>query len=188
MSISARLSACILKLFKWQVFNHIPAHINKCVVVIAPHTSNLDFIIGRLAFSALGLNVRFLIKREFFFFPLGPLLKWLGGVPVDRQAGREAFSFARELFDSHKSIFLTVTPEGTRKYTAKWKKGFYIIARRAEVPIVLGVLDYKNKRGGLETVLEMSGDYDADFRQIESFYRGSHARHPEKFNLTEPEK
>lgn len=185
--MSGRFSKYILRLFGWEIYNNVSPEIKKAVVVIAPHTSTWDFIIGRLAFNVLQLNVKFLIKKEFFFFPIGFLLKWLGGVPVDRQAGRDTFHFARELFDSHESIFLAITPEGTRKLTNKWKKGFYIVSQRADVPIVLAVLDYKNKRGGMDTLFRPSGNYKSDFMDIQKFYKGAHARHPEKFNLSVPE-
>jgi 1-acyl-sn-glycerol-3-phosphate acyltransferase len=178
------IAGFILRMAGWNIYNHCPPGLKKAVVVIAPHTSNLDFIIGWLAFKVLDVKSRFLIKKEFFFFPAGCILRWLGGVPVDRGAGKETFGFAKDLFDRYDSIFLTITPEGTRKYNPRWKKGFYVIAMRAKVPIVLGVLDYKHKRGGMEKTFDASGDYAADLKKIEAFYTGSHARHPEAFNLT----
>ncbi|MCD4736970.1 MAG: 1-acyl-sn-glycerol-3-phosphate acyltransferase [Bacteroidales bacterium] len=169
----------------WEIFNYVSPDIKKCVVIIAPHTSMLDFVIGRLAFSRLKLKTRFLIKKELFFFPMGILLKWLGAVPVDRKEGLKSYSSIKKLFEEYESLYLTITPEATRKLTPKWKKGFYYIAMNANVPLVLGYLDYKLKKGGIEKTLIPSGDYQKDFAEIEKFYRGITAKHPENFNLSE---
>lgn len=174
----------ILKIFGWDVYGGIPKDIPKCVVAVAPHTSMWDFILGRLAFWQLGLKSRFLIKKEIFFFPLGPIVKWLGGIPVDRAKKGNLVEQVADLFNSYDSLYISITPEGTRSLVKEWKKGFYYIAMKANVPIALGLLDYKEKRGGVVHVFQPSGDYNEDFKILEKYYRGAGAKHPEKFNLS----
>ncbi|GAB4314032.1 MAG: lysophospholipid acyltransferase family protein [Bacteroidales bacterium] len=179
-----RLSRWILGLFGWRITQGVPPEIKKCVIVVAPHTSNWDFVIGRLAFFALGLPVRFLIKKEIFVFPLGPLLKWLGGIPVDRRKSGGMVAQVARMFDRYEQLYIIITPEGTRSLNPNWKKGFYYIALKANVPLALGVLDYREKWGGIEKILYPSGDFEKDFKEVEEVYRGRGARHPEKFNLS----
>jgi 1-acyl-sn-glycerol-3-phosphate acyltransferase len=143
-----------------------------------------DFIIGRLAFWQLGVKARFLIKKEMFFFPLGPIVKWLGGIPVDRNKRGNLVEQVAGMFDKHDSLYITVTPEGTRSLVTEWKKGFYYIALKANVPIALGVLDYKKKRGGILHIFTPTGNYKEDYKLVEKYYRGAGAKHPEKYNLS----
>lgn len=180
-----RLAILILRLFGWNIVSGVPDGIDKAVVIMAPHTSNWDFLIGRLAFAAHRTKVYLMIKKESFFFPLGPILKALGGIPVDRSQSQNTVKSITHHFEAAKKFYLVITPEGTRKRVNRWKKGFYFIALTAKVPIILGYLDYKKKEGGLGPVVYPTGDYDKDFIQIEAFYRGKTARHPEKFNLSE---
>ncbi len=151
---------------------------------MAPHTSMWDFVIGRLAWFVLGLKVKFFMKKEIFFFPLGHFIKWLGGIPVDRSKSGRLVDHVADLFGQQDSFYLVITPEGTRSLNSNWKKGFYFIALKASVPIALGYLDYEKKLGGIETIFMPSGDYSKDYMMIEKFYQGKRARHPEKFNLS----
>lgn len=178
------LAKLILRIFGWKVESGLPQGIRKAVVIMAPHTSNWDFVIGRLSFMTIKTKIYLMIKKESFFFPLGMILRALGGIPVDRSHSQNTVKSITQHFDKADTFFLIITPEGTRKLVRKWKKGFYFIAQNAQVPIICGYLDYKRKAGGLGPVIYPSGDYEKDFRQIEDFYRGKHARHPEKFNLT----
>ena len=174
----------ILKMMGWKVTNSLPEGIPKCVVIMAPHTSMWDFVLGRLGFFVLDIKVRFLIKKEMFFFPLGPFIKWMGGIPVDRSKSSNTVDYIAGLFDDHKHLYFTITPEGTRKQVEHWKKGFYYIAQKANVPIALGFLDYEKKLGGIGKVFIPSGNFDEDFKMIRDFYAGIAAKHPERFNLT----
>lgn len=178
------LSIIILKLFGWKVTGEMPEGIKKCIMIEAPHTSNYDFILGRLAFYKLGIDVKFLIKKELFKFPLGGLLKAMGGIPVNRGKKSNIVEDVAGLFDKGKELVVVITPEGTRKYITHWKKGFYNIAVKANVPIVLGFLDYKKKEGGIGPTIYPSGDFDKDFAVIKKFYRDKSACHPENFNLS----
>lgn len=145
-----KINAFILKLLRYHIDTvNIPPEARKCVLLFAPHTSYSDFLIGRMSLSAMGVKTVFLIKKEAFFFPLGPILKSLGGIPVDRVNVRKFPIFAAEYIKKQDEIAFLVSPEGTRKLNPNWKKGFYFIAQEAQVPIALGYLDYKTRRGGI---------------------------------------
>lgn len=179
-----KLAGFILRLFGWNTNGALPEGINKAVVVSAPHTSTWDFIIGRLTFWAIHVNVRFLIKKEAFFFPVGLLLKKLGGLPVERSNASSMVDQVVKMFRNEESLVVVITPEGTRKRVDKWKKGFYIIAQRAQVPIALSYINYGNKTGGIGPVITPSGNYEKDLEFIEDFYKDMVACHPERFNLS----
>lgn len=178
------ISKFILWLMGWKIKGGITHNEKKAVIVAAPHTSNWDFIIGRLAYFVLGVNVKFLIKKESFFWPIGGIVKAWGGIPVDRGKRSNLVEQMVRYFSDYESLYLIVTPEGTRKRVKQWKRGFYFISRQAGVPMVLGYLDYKRKEGGLGPVIYPSGDYEKDLEKIQNFYRDKTARYPGKFNLT----
>lgn len=181
------ISYLYFKISGWKVQGEIPSDIKKAVIIAAPHTSSLDFIIGRLGFYLLGVRkVKFLIKKEMFYFPLGTIIRAMGAMPVDRERkGNLAAEQVIKMFAKNESFFLLVTPEGTRKYTTHWKKGFYFIALKAKVPIVVGFLDYNKKECGFDHILYPSGDFEKDFKTITEFYKTKTARHPKNFNLSE---
>jgi 1-acyl-sn-glycerol-3-phosphate acyltransferase len=178
------IASFILKLWGWKIEGRIPEDIKKCVVVMAPHTSMWDFVIGRLAWYVLDLKVSFLIKKEMFFFPLGPIVKALGGIPVDRQKSGRLVDYVADLFSNIDSFYIVITPEGTRSLNNNWKRGFFYIANKANVPIAIGYLDYGKKVGGIGKIFDSSGDFTKDLETLEMFYKGIGARHPEKFNLS----
>lgn len=176
----------ILRLFGWNIYSKVPLDIPKAVIIMAPHTSNWDFIIGRLGFYVYGIQPKILIKKEAFKPVIGPLLRFMGGVPVDRGQSQNTVKKVTREFEKHDTFHLLITPEGTRRRVERWKKGFYFIALTAGVPIFLGFLDYKTKEGGVGKMLYPTGDFDADFRVIQDFYRGKTARYPDRFNLHKP--
>ena len=178
------LSRTILKIFGWKIKDISDNKINKCVIILAPHTSNYDFIIGRLAYFSINKKIKFLIKKEFFKFPMGRIFTAMGGIPVDRSGKNNLVGSLVQLFNNSKELTVILTPEGTRSYVSKWKKGFYLIAERAKVPILLGYLDYERKEGGIGKVIYPSGNFEEDFKKIEDFYRDKTAKHPENFNLS----
>lgn len=181
------LSGIILKLLGWKITGSVPLTIKKCVIIGAPHTSNLDFFIGRLVYFNFGVPVKFLIKKEAFQNPLGGLLKRAGGIPVDRGKRNNLVDEMTALFNNNEQLNMIVAAEGTRKLVTQWKRGFYHIASKANVPILLGFLDYKKKEAGFGPAIYPTGDFDADFKIIEDFYRTKTARHPEMFNLSPKE-
>ncbi len=170
----SKIARLIFRIFGWNILENYP-DVKKCVVVMAPHTSNWDFLIGKLAFVQYRIPARFLIKKELFFFPMGFLLKAMGGIPVDRKKKNNMTSQASALFDSHEELFLVFTPEGTRSHSPHWKKGFYYIALEAKVPIYLGSIDYKKKVGGFDSIFHPTGDIEKDLLEIKrrlSKYQG----------------
>ena len=170
----------IARLFGWKIDANAPEGIKKAVIVVGPHTSNWDFIIGKIAFMQYGIQGRFLIKKELFFFPFGYFLKKLGGIPVDRKKNNRFTEQAVEFFDSNDTMFMVFTPEGTRKYNPNWKKGFYYLALKAEVPILLAFIDFPSKTGGFLEVFYPTGNIDEDIIAIKMKLGQFKGRYPEK--------
>ena len=174
------LSSFVLKALGWRVVVTLPDY-PKCVICVAPHTSNWDFIIGKLAYLSVGRFAGFMMKKEWFFPPLGALFRSMGGVPVSRDRRTDMVSQLVAIFNERERFAIAITPEATRKPNADWKKGFYYIAQGAGVPIVLAYIDYKEKRVGIERTFAPTGDVEADMRAIKSYYKDFHARKPENF-------
>jgi len=177
----AYVSKFILWVFGWKVDQQIPKE-KSFIIVVAPHTSNWDFIIGRLVIGSLRVPQRVLMKKEMFFFPLKYVLKALGAMPIDRKASMKMVDYVVSLFEQKEDFVFSITPEGTRSYVEKWKTGFYYIAIKAKVPIVLGKIDYKRKEAGLAKVIYPDGDFEKDFKEILDFYKNIGGRNPEKYN------
>ena len=169
----------LLKLFGWKIDQHSPEGIDKCVIVVGPHTSNWDFIIGRMAFVMYGLRPKILIKKELFFPPLGWLLRAIGGIPVDRKKNNNITDLAVKLFNENEKLYMVFTPEGTRSYNPNWKKGFYYIAIKAKVPIYICYMDYEKKIGGFHSIFHPTGNVDADIAYIKSVMGQFKGRFPE---------
>lgn len=155
----------------------------KSVLMMAPHTSAMDFIIGLSAMKYYDLHASTIIKKEFFFFPLNLILKKLGGIPVDRKRVRNFVSFAANIIKERERITLIICPEGTRKRTDKWKRGFYQIAMEAGVPISLGFIDYNTRTCGIMSIFHPTGDYEKDIQEIQKQYYGLQGYHKGQFNL-----
>lgn len=177
-----KLSKWILKIAGWKAFVTV-AEPQKSIICVAPHTSNWDFLIGKLSYLALGREASFLIKKSWFFFPMGYLFRAMGGVPVDRSKRTSVTQQMAEEFGKRESFHLAITPEGTRGLVSKWKMGFYHIALKANVPIQLAYIDYVKKELGIKKVFYPTGDEKADLEKIQAYYKDVHARFPEKFNL-----
>lgn len=156
----------------------------RCVICVAPHTSNWDFIIGKIFYSSLNGKMNFLMKKEWFFFPLGYLLKAMGGVPVERKNKKSSLTEQMiERFNSKDEFRLAISPEGTRRKNTQWKTGFYYIAWEAKVPISLVHIDYEKKEIGLSINFLPTGDIETDMKQIKNYYEGFKGKYPEKFSL-----
>lgn len=169
----------LFKTFGWKIDQNAPTGVKKAVIVVAPHTSNWDFIIGRLAFASYGIKVRLLIKKDLFFPPLGWILKGMGGIPVDRKKNNNITEFAVEQFEQNDEMFMVFTPEGTRSYNPNWKKGFYYIAKEAKVPIYMAYIDYERKIGGFHGLFEPTGNIQQDIDFIKSELKQYKGRFPE---------
>lgn len=178
-SIKKWLAGKIFTALGWKTEGEIPPNLKKYVIIAAPHTSNWDFFYGRLYFYMKDIPMKFLIKKELFFFPLNILLKTLGGIPVDRQKSSNLTLQLAHEFKKHDELALLITPEGTRKYNPHWKKGFYFIAKEAGIPIVLGYIDYEKKIGGIGPVFYPSGNAEKDIEEIRAFYFDKKGKYPE---------
>ncbi|MDH6304227.1 1-acyl-sn-glycerol-3-phosphate acyltransferase [Parabacteroides sp. PF5-5] len=170
----------LLNIAGWKI-GSLGEDVSKCVICVAPHTSNWDFVIGKLFYGAVERKACFLIKKEWFFFPFNFLFGSMGGIPVDRRKNTSVTDQMAEEFAKRKTFHLAITPEGTRKKASDWKKGFYYIAVKAEVPILLAYIDYKKKEVGFGPLFHPTGDVDADIATIRSFYKGVTARFPSNF-------
>ncbi len=154
---------------------------NKCVICVAPHTSNMDLIIGLIVYTAMGRKSYFLMKKEWFFFPMNLIFKAIGAIPVDRSKKTSLTEQLAKEFAKRDKFQVAVTPEGTRKPNPDWKKGFYYIALEAKVPIVVVALDYKKKEADFKKIIIPSSDVDTDLKEIKKCYIGVTAKHPEQF-------
>ncbi len=170
------------KVMGWKVVNKYP-NPNKCIIAIAPHTSNWDFIVGKLAYSSLGRTANFLIKKEWFVFPFNLFFKNIGGIPVERSKKGSTTDILADEFAKHDRLQLAITPEGTRKPNGEWKRGFYYIALKAKVPIMMVGLDYGKKEAIFLGEFIPTGDYDSDIVKIKGYYKGMEGKHPENFIL-----
>lgn len=170
------------KLFGWKVTNILP-DLPQCVIAVAPHTSNWDFVMGKLAYSSIGRTANFLIKKEWFVFPFNLFFKSMGGIPVKRDKRTSMTDTLAAAFKDHPKLQLAITPEGTRKRVDEWKKGFYYIALKANVPILLVGLDYKKKEARSLDIFRPTGDLEQDLKRIKAYYKDITPKHPEKFNL-----
>lgn len=179
MNIWAR----ILKWKGWNVSITAPRR-DKCVICVAPHTSNIDFFLGICAYYSIGRRANFLMKEFWFFFPLGYLLRAMGGIPVPKRRGSDLTSHIVEMFKERDYVNLAVTPEGTRARTDKWRKGFLYIAHGAGVPIQLGVIDFPTKSILIEHEFMTTGDVEADMAYVKRFYKQfeKSGKHPDNFS------
>ena len=178
------LSLAYLRLKGWTVEGSLPANAEKCVLIAAPHTSNWDLPYTLMVAFVLRLNVYWVGKASLFKWPFGPVMRWLGGIAVNReQSTNLVAASAQALQAADGRVQLVVAPEGTRVQSGKapgWKTGFYYIAQGAGTPILMAYLDYAQKRGGLGPTLTPSGDVQKDMETVRTFYapiRGRYAKH-----------
>lgn len=175
-------SVAFLKLAGWKVEGSLPPQATKSVFIAAPHTSNWDLPYTLMVAFALRLNPYWMGKHTIFKAPFGPLMRWLGGIAVNReQANNLVAASAQAIRDADGPLQLIVPPEGTRSKTRYWKTGFYHIARTADVPIVMAYMDYAAKRSGLGPLFEPTGDIEADMDAIKAFYAPFKGKNAEQF-------
>jgi 1-acyl-sn-glycerol-3-phosphate acyltransferase len=170
-AFSRLVSRALLAASGWRIEGQIP-HRAKMVAIVAPHTSNWDFIVGVLAVFAIGVRVRFLGKHTLFNPWLGWLMRWLGGTPVVRETPQGAVARAVSVIESEPAVLLAIAPEGTRTRGTPWRSGFYRIAHAAGVPILPVALDGGRRAIRLFAPLEPSGDYEADVARLQALYAG----------------
>ena len=131
----------------------------------------------------IGRETGFMMKKDWFFWPLGPIFRWMGGIPVDRSRKSSLVDQMINIAKSSKKFHLAITPEGTRKANSNWKKGFYYIAQGAGLPIILVAIDYEKKCITAEKVIHPSGDIEKDMREIKLYYKDFKGKHPELFTI-----
>ena len=175
------LSNIVFKLIGWKVVGGLP-EVEKCLVISAPHTSNWDFFIGRCFAYITDIKPKYLIKSELYFWPLSVLIKWNGGIPVYRKTGKNTVDQVVERIKKADKIILGIAPEGTRKRVEKWKTGFYYIAQKSNIPIVLMYMDYQKKEIGYFDMLIPSGDLQKDLAIIQDYYKDVVGYRPEQYN------
>ncbi len=178
MTIHARLARLALRAFGWTCVD-LPQRPRRAVMVVYPHTSNWDFPLGLLFKVAVSLDVNWVGKDALFRGPFGPLMRWLGGIPVNR---RQHTGFVERMaaeLRSREQFLIAIAPEGTRGLTPGWKSGFYRIARAADVPVLLAVIDYARREIGPVASIALTGDEAADMARIADCFRDCRGRRPE---------
>ncbi len=168
----------LTKVLGWKINGEFP-DIKKSVVIFAPHTSSWDGFYGKLYLMNIGVKHKFLSKKELFKFPLNLLMYTYGSIPVS--SGRNFILQISEIFNSNKEIHIVLSPEGTRRKVTKWKKGFYHIANRANVPIAVGYIDYKKKEIGIKGVIRNINSVKQTMTEISKMYENVNAKYPENF-------
>ncbi|MGY0219729.1 lysophospholipid acyltransferase family protein [Endozoicomonadaceae bacterium StTr2] len=169
-----------LKLTGWKLEGKLPAK-RRFVMIAAPHTSNWDFPLMIAMAFCFRIKVFWMGKDTLFRGPMGPIMKWLGGIPVNRSAPGGLVQQVVDCYHTTRELVVVIPPEGTRSAVQKWKSGFYRIADGAGVPIALGFLDFKRKVGGFGPMFKPTGDYDADLINIQAFYASITPKHHAKY-------
>ncbi|GAB3813999.1 1-acyl-sn-glycerol-3-phosphate acyltransferase [Pontibacter rugosus] len=180
--IAKFLSKLIFKVSGWTLKGTLTPENRRCVMIAAPHTSNWDLIYARAAFYLMDAPIRFTIKKEFVDAPIvGPLLKKMGALPIDRSKNTKMVdAMIKIIRETPGDMCVMVTPEGTRKYQPRWRRGFYHVAEGTNVPIVLGYLDYAKKEAGIGPAIYPTGDMEADIERIKDFYRTKTGKYPDQ--------
>lgn len=172
------LAIILLKLMGWTAIGKEVTN-PKLVLIGAPHTSNWDFPLMLLVVLKLRLKVFWMGKKELFGFPFGWLMRWLGGIPIDRSKSHNVVDQITEEFGRHSELVVLIPPEGTRSKVERWKTGFYHIARNAGVPILMGYVDAPKKEAGLADFFTPTGDLEKDMQEIRNFYADKGGLKPE---------
>ena len=154
----------------WKIVGDVPWHEKKYIIVVAPHTTNLDFIIGIMVRGIVGFDSKFLGKKSLFKPPFGWFFKMMGGYPVDRSKSTNLVDQVVDIYNNHERFVVALAPEGTRKEVGDWKTGFYYIADNAQIPIVRAKIDWKKKEVTFYEPLMTTGDIDSDLPKIKEVY------------------
>lgn len=166
----------------WQVEMTVPYR-DKCIICVAPHTSNWDFIIAELYYHSIGRTAGFLMKKEWFFWPMGIMMRKLGGIPVWRSKHTSMTDNLAQTARDMKTFHLAVTPEGTRSANPEWKKGFYFIAQKANLPILLYGIDFEKKIIVCRKTIIPNGDVEKQMAEVKDYYKDFKGKNPDNFAL-----
>jgi len=170
------------KILGWKIVGNTNMSINtvkKAVVIAVPHTSWIDFPLGILVRTAIGVKINFIAKKELFVFPVGWIFRMLGGTPIDRHTKENKVEAIAKLFEEKDAFKLALAPEGTRKKVEKWRTGFYYIAKTANVPIIMISLDFGKKQNKISEPFYPTNDKEADFKFMKDFYKNAIGKVPE---------
>lgn len=159
------------KIWGWQLNGSFP-HLDKCVVIVVPHTSWVDFLLGLLVRRVIQKDINFIAKKSLFKFPFGWYFRWMGGTPIDRSKSSNAVLAIVDIFNQHQTFRLALSPEGTRKKVTQWKTGFYYIAKAAKVPIVMAAFDYGKRQIKFSEPQYPTDDIELDFKNYKIFFKG----------------
>lgn len=176
-----RFALWLLTRAGWRIDIHLP-DTPRLVVIGAPHTSNWDGVVGILAMLAIRLRMGIFIKHTAFAGPLGSILRGVGAIPIDRGASGGVVGQTIEAFKSRPQLVIGIAPEGTRQRVEQWKRGWYLIAQGAGVPVALAYIDYRRKVVGTGPLLTPTGDYARDLATVQAFYRTITPKRPENFS------
>ena len=178
------------KFCNWLLYKHwgwttevTEDHPDKYIICLAPHTSNWDFVMGQVYSGATGIRSNFLMKKEWFFWPLGPIFRSLGGIPVYRQKHTSMTDAMAETAKAADEFHLCITPEGTRSPNPDWKKGFYFIALKAGLPVLLYGLDYERRLIRCTKTIIPNGDMEGQMREIKQYFKEFKGKYPENFTI-----
>jgi len=175
------ISGKVLKLLGWKITGDV-SYLSKSVIIFAPHTSYYDAVYGKLFLNEIGINHIFLSKKELFFFPMNIILKWYGSVSVQK-GHKNTINQIVDIINTSQSTHIVLSPEGTRKKAIKWNKGFYYMALKSKVPIVVGFIDFKKKEVGIKSVIYDIEDYSSVMHKINLMYNDIQGKCPENFTL-----
>ncbi len=185
MTISQRFYSWVLfRCLGWKV-NVTEEFPEKYIIALAPHTSNWDFILGQFYMRSQNLRINFLMKKEWFFWPMGILLRRMGGIPVYRSKHTKVTDHLAEEARHRDSFRLCITPEGTRSPNPEWKKGFYYIALKAQIPVLLFGIDYSRKLIQCTKSFVPTGDIENEMRAVKLYFKDFKGKYPEKFAIGE---
>ncbi len=179
-AFSRALALLAMRATGWRIEGEFP-NVPQFVVIVAPHTSNWDFFVGVMAMFAIGFRGTFLGKHTLFSWPTGAVMRWLGGVPVDRGSSHNVVQQTIDYFNSRPQMLLALSPEGTRKKLPAWRTGFWYVAKGANVPIVPAAFDYPSRLIKIFPPVTPGDDIDADIASLRSHYDARMGRHPAQY-------
>ena len=179
-ALTKAIATGLMRLTGWRFAGPFP-DVAKCVLIVAPHTSNWDFPIGIMAMYALGIRGVFLGKHTLFRFPLGVLMRFLGGVPVDRSSSQDVVGQTAGYALAHPQALIVLSPEGTRSLVPRWRTGFYRIAEQAGLPILPIGFDFPARTITFHPLAWPTGNVDADVAALRGHFRPAMAKYPSQY-------
>lgn len=168
------------RLLGWKLIGTVEASVKKCVIIVVPHTSNLDFLIGLLVRGIMNIEINFVGKKELFAFPFGWYFRSVGGAPLDRSGGKNNVDATAEVFSKHDIFRLALSPEGTRKKVSELRTGFYYIALKANVPVIPIALDYGKKEVRIGNPIHITGNFEEDMKIILPHFKNAKGKITER--------